>query len=935
MRVGFVSLLISVIFLTLFTGCFNVAVASRIIYVPTDFATIQEAINNAEEGDTIFVYNGNYFENVVVDKAVSLVGEDKATTVIDGGGTGVVVKIVADNVSLSSFTVRNGGLDEQGAGILLYKVRYINISDVVASSSFRGLNFLNSTFGVVQGNHIFDCNVSLFLNYSNENFVSGNVLLNATVAGIYVDNSLNNTLEGNSVESCGVYGVYLKSSPFNKLFENDVFGCERGVLLEFSGNCSFFGNNVSENRFNFGVVGNALSDFVQDVDVSNKVDGKPIFYLVSKRDVILSEDAGYLGIVNCSNIRVRGLSLRANWDGFLCAFSSDCLVENSSIVDSKRAAFVYYSPRCSFVNVSFVGNLEGVSFVSSEGGLVKKSFFVSSGDYGLRLEASSSCVVESNVFEGNVGGGVNVYSSPACNVSGNTFLGNGFGVLVQVSNGTFVGGNVFLNNTGDAVYFSYSGNCSAFGNVVRGNSGYGVGFLNSNFSVAVGNVIENNTGSGVYFYSCAFGYVFSNVIRYNDVGIVLQNCPNSTISKNDVVGSVREGVRVKDSTGCNVLNNTVLNSGGEGLIVEGSGNSTVDGDVVWGNARFGLWLQGSRNVVVLGCNVSFNGWDGVYLRESDGTRISSSVMDANGDAGCRLYSCSVVSVLNCNFSGNREGLRIFLSNSNVISGNRIALNREFGVYVYNSTGNRFYHNSFINNTQQVRVLEARNNIWDDGYPSGGNYWSDYAGVDVYWGPNQNQPGSDGIGDTPHTIDEENKDRYPLMALVRFHDLTIVGVVLPSSEVYVGWVFNVNVSVRNNGSYVESVNVTVYCNDSLVGFRSASNLAVGEVLTLGVSWNTSGLRACNSYNVRAEVSIVVGETYVEDNVFVWGFVKVKMVGDVSGDGLVNILDIHAIAKSFGSEVGGPKYSVVCDMNLDGLINIVDLFLAAKNFNKTCV
>ncbi len=45
-------------------------------------------------------------------------------------------------------------------------------------------------------------------------------------------------------------------------------------------------------------------------------------------------------------------------------------------------------------------------------------------------------------------------------------------------------------------------------------------------------------------------------------------------------------------------------------------------------------------------------------------------------------------------------------------------------------------------------------MWDDGYPSGGNYWSDYKGVDA---------NGDGIGDTPHVIDEYNKDRYPLMA----------------------------------------------------------------------------------------------------------------------------------------------------------------------------
>jgi len=54
------------------------------------------------------------------------------------------------------------------------------------------------------------------------------------------------------------------------------------------------------------------------------------------------------------------------------------------------------------------------------------------------------------------------------------------------------------------------------------------------------------------------------------------------------------------------------------------------------------------------------------------------------------------------------------------------------------------------------------NFWDDGYPSGGNYWSDYKGTDLYSGPYQNETGSDGIGDTPYVIYGDNVDHYPLM-----------------------------------------------------------------------------------------------------------------------------------------------------------------------------
>jgi hypothetical protein len=86
-----------------------------------------------------------------------------------------------------------------------------------------------------------------------------------------------------------------------------------------------------------------------------------------------------------------------------------------------------------------------------------------------------------------------------------------------------------------------------------------------------------------------------------------------------------------------------------------------------------------------------------------------------------------------------------------------------------SSNNTVYHNNFIDNTQQVHqpwwdypAIPASVNVWDDGYPSGGNYWSDYNGTDLHSGPYQNETGYDWIGDSPYIVDQNNTDRYPLM-----------------------------------------------------------------------------------------------------------------------------------------------------------------------------
>lgn len=938
MRVLFVSLLLLVMVVCL-TPALSVRVRAqpRTIYVPIDFSSIQDAVNSATEGDTVFVYNGTYVENIVVNKTVSLVGEDKAMTFIDGGGVGAAVKVTSDNVSISGFTVMGGSYSTVGAAILLYKVRYVTISDNVVVSSYAGVSLVNSSLNNVQNSLVSNCNIAVSLNFSNGNVLQGNALMNATEVGVYMSGSSNNTIQGNSVIGGGVQGIYLLRSPQNKVLGNIVTGCSSGVALEYSGDTALAINNMSSNKFNLGVRGASLADFTQNINTSNKVDGKSVYYLVNKNDVLLtaplSQDVGYLAVVGCSNVTAKGLNLSGNGEGFLCAYSSDFLIENSTMTNNTRAAFVFYSPRCRILNNSFIDNIEGVSIVSCVNSSMRNSSVLGGNGYGLKLESSDNSALGENSFGHIAGGAVSIYSSSNCNVSKNALVANGFGILVQVSNGVRIISNVVVNNTGDGVFFSSSNDCLAQNNDVSFNGGSGITVQFAQFGTVAGNFVANNTRSGISLYICDQGYVASNVVQYNEAGIHLQSCFRSKVEGNEAVGNAHEGIRLSSSPNSTVSMNTILSNGWEGMALQYSGNSTLDKNVVNGSAQFGICLQYSPNVDVLNSNVSSNTWDGIYLRGSDHSRILNSIMDANGGAGCRLLSTNLVTIAQNNMTGNYEGLRILLANNNTISDNKIMKNLEYGINVFNSTGNRVYHNNLVNNTKNVNVLDNSSNIWDDGYPSGGNYWSDYTGLDMYWGPNQDQFGSDGIGDISYIIGFGNKDRYPLMTQARFHDLAIETVALPSKEVYPGWIFTVNVTMRNNGGYIESLNVTANCNGTTIDAKFVSNLTVGGSFTASLTWNISKLTQFGPYVVKAEISIVPGETHKEDNVYDVGIVKVKMVGDVNGDKKINILDIAVIGTAFGHKVGESRYKLNYDMNLDYVIDIVDISMAAKNYSKT--
>jgi len=223
----------------------------------------------------------------------------------------------------------------------------------------------------------------------------------------------------------------------------------------------------------------------------------------------------------------------------------------------------------------------------------------------------------------------------------------------------------------------------------------------------------------------------------NGTGITLLGISNVTI-KNVEINDFFDGISFSYSSNNNIYGNTLTNNW-RGIVFSYSSNNTIYGNSMTNNT-YGIWLDNSSNNSIVGNNITNNYWDGIRLR------MSSNNNTISGN----------------NITKNQYGINLtHSSNNNTISANDITENSRYGIYLTGTSNNTIYHNNFVNNAVQVSSYNSTN-VWDDGYPSGGNYWSDYTDVDLYSGPNQNETGSDGIWDHPYVIDENNRDNYPMV-----------------------------------------------------------------------------------------------------------------------------------------------------------------------------
>jgi len=120
------------------------------------------------------------------------------------------------------------------------------------------------------------------------------------------------------------------------------------------------------------------------------------------------------------------------------------------------------------------------------------------------------------------------------------------------------------------------------------------------------------------------------------------------------------------------------------------------------------------------------------------------------------------------------------------------------------------------------------------------------------------------------------------------------------------------------------------NSTIIGLQHVPLLEPSMVLTLSFQWNTSKVACGYNYSLTAVANVVLGETDTANNVLVWEKIKMKMVGDVNGDGYINSKDAAILGLSFGAFPGEPRWNPQADFNRDDYVNAKDVVLLGRNF-----
>jgi parallel beta-helix repeat protein len=449
------------------------------------------------------------------------------------------------------------------------------------------------------------------------------------------------------------------------------------------------------------------------------------------RDSMISGQTVATWIIGCSNVSLVNLELESP---LLCINISNCrdvMIENSSALSTSQMAVL-------------ISDSSGVSIIESEFEAKYQGLYPSEPAHTIYAVACHELVLTRNKITGNHTS--DGFSAEACE-----------SVILEGNQLTLCDKGLLFTDSSD---------------------------------VAIEGTYASENGCGIILLACEDVELTGSYVTASSEspGAIFSSCSHICVTRNEFIGNSRGGLWLPSCTDILVTNNSATSNGNCGFELDECDNVLVDGNVATNNYQ-GISAAKCSNFTIRGNNVSVNSDDGIIISESFSlASVESNVVLANAEHGVYCGNCRNISIVNNSIELNYEsGLSLNSVWESRVAFNIVSHNNAYGIQLHMAEGDKceivwneiasngdiglllseatdiegaVHHNGFIDNDRQM-VCWFQNTALDDGYPSGGNYWSDYFWGDEYCGPDQDEAGADGIGDYPMLVDFGGVDRYPL------------------------------------------------------------------------------------------------------------------------------------------------------------------------------
>ncbi|MBI2448933.1 right-handed parallel beta-helix repeat-containing protein [Candidatus Pacearchaeota archaeon] len=643
---------------------------------------------------------------------------------------GFYLQLLSNNVFINN-TIKDGGTKsgpnmDRGSGgfvgIFLNNNTFISndvyrVADGFSFSQSTLLQFINNTasFGATGFDiHAFDFRDDIF----GGHILIGNNALNNSDGGFRISGSENFLKDNLAKGSSSGDGYFIKTSQ-SILVNNTALENKFGMNIRGHSN-QLRNNTLFENQYNFGATESLIDTislprtYFNDIDSSNTVNGSPIYYLVNKEDIMISSetgygDAGYLGIVNSTNITIRGLNFQNNFQGVMLAGTYNSSVIGVAVSNAFEGISLVFSDFNNITYARLENNVHGVVFVTSNNNLMASSIVTHEmkGETGAFLTSSDNNKFVNNTIS-SVRRGFHIFSYIT------------FGRLYDSTHNSLLNNYVHDNDEGFSI--DKSNSTTFIANIAENN---GKGFVIDSHK----NILFNNT----ILITRDIPFPSGFTVRGNENQLINNKVLNMTFGNFVIEGGEK-----------NILRYNL----GRQFRLESTRNSSIEDNM----AENGYFLVSMSRENIFKNNVQKNSTTGGFslFISQNNTFINNTAMENTG-AGFSLFASSNNLIFSNFIANNNIGILLERGPTDPFSNNNL---------IYNN----YFNNSLnaIDNGLNFWNIEKKGGVNIIGGPFlGGNFWHDYLGNDV---------NGDGLGDTLLPYNSKNNitvggDNLPLVSVV--------------------------------------------------------------------------------------------------------------------------------------------------------------------------